>query len=159
MSISLFLKERYVGNAMRPGSTLVLDRNGNMTGTGGTFMYFMEEHMEINCNMNFTNYPMDEQICYFRFLSALYKKDQLVSSFYCLRSDVSSLRHHYIISIPSCLTMTISHRILWIPNSLSSLQPQIKFPIMKSILKSWIARQRYSEPVIISIQLLDFNFD
>ena len=75
----LFLKVGYIGTAMRPGSALVLDKYGKMGWYGGTFAYFMEKHLEINCNMNFENYPMDEQICYFRMLSPMYKHEQLVS--------------------------------------------------------------------------------
>ena len=56
----------------------MLDRIGYKGWKSGTFTYFIEEHLEINCNMNFKNYPMDEQICYFRMLSPKYKHDKLV---------------------------------------------------------------------------------
>ena len=67
-----------MGKAMRPVSRLVLDRNGNMGGKGGTFVYFMEEHLDIKCNMKFDDYPMDEHVCYFRIFSPTYKQDELV---------------------------------------------------------------------------------
>ena len=63
----------------RPGSILVLDSYGDITGAGGTFIYLMDEHREINCNMNFENYPMDEQVCSFKIFSAIYTLDELVS--------------------------------------------------------------------------------
>ena len=58
---------------IRPGSVLVLDRKW------GSFTYILDEHRQINCNMNFGHYPMDNQVCYFRILSAIYDQDKLVS--------------------------------------------------------------------------------
>ena len=67
-----------MGTALRPGSSLVMYRNSNKGGKGGTFGYYMEENLEMNCKMNFENYPMDQQTCYFKMLSPMYKHSQLV---------------------------------------------------------------------------------
>ena len=36
------------------------------------------EHREMNCNMDFKRYPMDEQICHFKVLSGSYGLPKLV---------------------------------------------------------------------------------
>ena len=61
-----------MGNKMRPGSAIWLNR------TTGQFQYWMDEHREMNCNMDFERYPMDEQICYFKVLSGSYGLPKLV---------------------------------------------------------------------------------
>ena len=57
---------------MRPGSVLALNS------TAGQFTYLIDEHREINCNMKFENYPLDEQICYFKIFSGMYPLTELV---------------------------------------------------------------------------------
>ena len=64
---------------IRPGSVMVLDRNGSTTGVAGTFMYLLDEHRQINCNMDFADYPMDTHVCYFRILSAVYNQNKMVT--------------------------------------------------------------------------------
>ena len=66
-----------MGKSTRPGSTLALDRNGDLIGAG-KFLYMMDEHREINCDMDFAQYPMDTQVCYFRIQSGMYAQDKLV---------------------------------------------------------------------------------
>ena len=53
------------------GSALILDRSR------GLFIYEIPQHMDMNCNMKFENYPMDLQICYFRFSSGLFGIEKL----------------------------------------------------------------------------------
>ena len=69
----------YVRKTMRP--ILVLDRSGNISGAGGTFIYLIDEYREINCNMKFEDYPMDDHVCHFRIFSAMYYLNKLVSVF------------------------------------------------------------------------------
>ena len=69
-----------MGKNTRPDSILALDRNGELIGVGW-FMYVMDEHREMNCDMDFGDYPMDTQTCYFRILSGMYDQDKLVRSF------------------------------------------------------------------------------
>ena len=43
-----------MGKSTRPGSTLALDRNGDLIGAG-KFLYMMDEHREMNCDMDFAH--------------------------------------------------------------------------------------------------------
>ena len=69
---SMYSQSGYMGNKMRPGSAIWLNR------TTGHFRYWMDEHREMNCNMDFERYPMDEQICYFKIVSGSYGLPNLV---------------------------------------------------------------------------------
>ena len=68
----IFIQVGFIGQALRPGNMLLI--NGK-----GKFVYFLEERLEIKCKMDFATYPMDQQICYFRMLSPLYRSNELVS--------------------------------------------------------------------------------
>ena len=69
----IFIQVGFIGQALRPGNMLLM--NGK-----GKFLYFLEERLEIKCKMDFATYPMDQQICYFRMLSPIYRSTELVSS-------------------------------------------------------------------------------
>ena len=75
---SLSLQLETSGLSTRPNSMMLLDRNGDFL-PRGLFLYALKEHMEIMCNMDFGNYPMDSQTCNFRFTSGLYDKEKLAS--------------------------------------------------------------------------------
>ncbi len=45
----------------------------------GVFSYLSEEHREITCDMNFENYPMDTQTCYFKIFTGSYLSNYLVT--------------------------------------------------------------------------------
>ena len=69
-----YSKAQYKGRGVRPGSVLGFDMSS------GTFTYILNEHLTINCQMNFEKYPMDEHICYLKITSLLLGGDQLVTS-------------------------------------------------------------------------------
>ena len=60
---------------MKPGGVIALNT------TTGLFTYLIDEHREINCNMKFENYPLDEQVCYFKIFSGMYPLNKLVHIF------------------------------------------------------------------------------
>ena len=68
----IFIQVGFIGQALRPGNILLLSGKGK-------FVYFLEERLEIKCKMDFATYPMDQQNCYFRMLSPIYRSNELVS--------------------------------------------------------------------------------